>query len=91
MRMIDKFMRDKNMDESFNGWRRSVGVQEMSSKFIDHVLVGKLRQGAQLFQVIQIQSGIAVRFNKGHVVSGSLDKNRGNLFSKQILCVGFDG
>ena len=61
--VIDELRRDESVYECFNRGRRRAVIQQMGHHLVYHRLVGNLVQDAQLFQIAQVQSGIAVRLH----------------------------
>ena len=82
--VVDEFAGDECVDEGFDGRGGRPGVQAMGAEGIDHVPVRQVVQGPESFHVVQLQPGIAVRFDGGHVVTRGLDEQGPDGFSQEV-------
>ena len=74
--MIHEFVRQEGMEEGLSGRVRRCRVEQSATLSIDHVLIGKLFQLAQLPNSSKPDSRKTGRLNVAHIPTGPFDAKR---------------
>ena len=71
--VIDEPVRQKSVQQRFDGWVRRCRIKKAGPQKINHILVGKSRKRARAPQLREVERGKAGRLDRSKVPSAALD------------------